>query len=610
MAVGTLPGLNVFVSPKEAGLGSRQSFRRTLDITLWPAVIVLTAVLIAWPVQPFPENTAPVQSVATIPHLVIFGSLFMVWSAGIAILAFAAGSSVTRGLFVTLVFCLVFAGFWVYASPWGDGDDTLLQMAMVLKIQSMGHMPIGPQSNLIYFDYPLLALAVTALSDVTTLNVFSATQVFLLVSDLGFVALVYFCYVQAFQRPNVAAIAAIVSLAASKTTVVVLQYLHPSNTSMLYIALFLFLVTRSRNALILGRSERIAYGLLTVVSSMEYMFTPVLFACTCIGRALVASVGRQRPPALLGAVVLPMISLVAWQFFQGYTLVKVAGSFAVLILHPLFLLDASLGGIGRIFLSNTGPRKPLWSTVSLLFWWTLVLVFGGALALREAFRQERRLEGGVWLTSGYVGLLVTAAIGAVALSGDVGIVHAAVDRYIWLGPLFTAPMVVLFFWRPEMKRLGFALAVAGTALIFPTFLAYADRTARDHTYRYELAVTNVLHQSYGNGAALTLYSFDGAPRYVFLALDAVRIVTIDNLTNNGITSANQLRSTIAQTAREFLTASPPNSLFLIWPKERYIYTQWIPVRDGAWSSAQQDVDAHADRVYDAGEAALYALPVH
>ncbi len=479
---------------------------------LWVCLLGLTMAIILWPVAPSPFDPMPVQSIHVIQNLPGFIVLFYAWAVVLAALLFLARGGVFERLALCLVFSIVFVQFWTFVSPWGTHADTTWLTGHVLYLQDMGQIPAGGHHTFRYFDYPALSLTGCTLQHITGMDIFKAIQVFLLTNGLVFVSILYAAFLKLMRTPYQAAIGVILALCSSMVLALVPNIFHPISLATTYIAMFLLLMARATDRESQHTTDYAIFILLVIAATVEYLFTPVLFALVILSGYILNRILRVRGFATLNIFMLTCVLFFSWLIYMTLTTFE-----SLTASLPKIIADFQdmtwLLYIVQEMRTQGGPYYPWWGTVSRFFWWLFVLGLGSALVLRRMFHLRnadgpRRLE-----VAWFLGLVATVIIGSVGIPG---VVHGGLSRYIWLAPFFIVPAVVNVLSRPSARRYAVAFALAGSLLLLPTFLSNADTVSRDTTYAHELTAGQFTASVYGKGEGLLFYSM--GPGLVFPVL--------------------------------------------------------------------------------------------
>ena len=472
-------------------------FARNCRFALWMLLVLLTAIIVLFPVHLTYEYRS-VQSLHIFDNLLLFGALFYIWLLSLLLLLFSGGSEARTDWEKVALVCissLVFLAFWVIILPYGR-FDYMSNATLVKLIQRDGAIPLG---RALYSDFPASHLMVLSVSQVTGLGIFDAVNLFLVCNALIFAALLYLLFSKAFKSTSVAAFAALMLMLGN-------QFLSrgytfwPGILSLVLLLAFLVLLSRGQHRFLETWQDRLIGIILLVATTAMYFQASILILLILVGIHLMQRLSKMTPVAI-STICLFAVIPIAWeiywtvQTFPG--LADRASKMAEDIAGGTFLHSAPFLAGG-----NVGERFPLWVSVIRIYWWALIFGLGSLLGLRNLSRfRELSLVERVEL-GGLLGVIMLAAIGTLVSVGGERFVH-----FLHYAAFFTVPVLLRTSLNlgKRIKGYGFALLVILLLLLsFPTFLVFNNKICTDTFYSYEMAGSEFLERSYGNGEGLTV----------------------------------------------------------------------------------------------------------
>jgi hypothetical protein len=455
---------------------------------LWLALLALSLSLLVWPVAPSPRDPLPVEVLSAIRHLDWFLVVVYAWVTVLLVLLFHTRAARSRFL-LCIVFVVILVGSWGIRAPWGNHPDSPWFLAHVQYLHVVGEVPAGGHPSLRYFDFPGFPILGLVIQEITGLEPFKMMLVYTFTSGLILTTVLYAGF-RKLLRTDIAPLAVMGALLSSKVLGVVSNQFHAINLATLYIAVFILLLSRFTSAEPKASTTRLVFVILTLAATIEYLFTPILFALTLLSAYFVDRAATRRPPVSIAVALLPLATLFAWETYT--TVYNFTDTFGHLVQTLRSLIDLQwLEPTRRLLAVNVGPAYPWWGNLSRLFWWITVFLLGTlemiwrARTLGQATTAERT-ELAILL-----GLLATVGIGFFSIP-VIGVVHGGLSRYLWVAPLALVPRLVRRLSEPARWRSAAVFVVTSAALFPATFLSNADLFSTNRLYPEEVQVSTFL----------------------------------------------------------------------------------------------------------------------
>jgi len=179
-----------------------KGINRTL---LWVLLIILTAILLIFPVQSISEYHQ-VQAPYIFTNLPLFGLLFFIWLFLILLLAITIidGQKINwEHMALTIIFSLIFIGFWCFISPNGSSADDIYAMGHVRYLLDIGRIPVN-HPLLAYFDFPGMFNLVAVYSQITNLSIYASRMLFLMFNTGLFFIFLYLLFSYSLRKKHLA----------------------------------------------------------------------------------------------------------------------------------------------------------------------------------------------------------------------------------------------------------------------------------------------------------------------------------------------------------------------------------------------------------------------
>ncbi len=569
---------------------------------LWICLLFIGAIILMWPVSPTPYDPLPMQSLYAVQHLPWFVVFFYAWGSIFAALLFGAKGSRLERLVLCLVFTMVFVEFWGFASPLGNHSDSTWFLAHVDYLDKAGKIPSEGHPVLRYFDFPGFPLLGVAITELTGSNIFTASAAYLLVGGAVFSLIVYSAFLKILGGPDRAARAFVLALSSSTVLSTILNQFHAINLATLYIATFFLLLPNF--ALEEGRVQQIipVFLLLTLAAATEYLFSPVFFSMVLLAIFLLSQVSNERRSVSLHNALFPLIALLVWETYAtAHNFLDTFGQLSKTVQNLLNM--GWMIPVQQLLIANLGPAYPWWGNVVRLFWWSSVFGAGTLLMFWKVFSFRRSDRAQITQLSAFLGSMFTVAIGFFSIP-IIGVVHGGLSRYLWVGPLVIAPVLVEALSRPRLRVVAVSFVLASFVLLVPTFFVSAHSFSKNRVYRSEVAVSQFLGTVSDGGRRQTLYALPTFPTALYIyAPDA------EPRAANYIYGLSQgdAWALLDRIVADFHSENNEKTLAITSAKAKAEYQEMlgVPADHPRWRSLDEQLSAVA-RVYDSDFFGIYA----
>lgn len=570
----------------------------------WICLLCLSIGIFLWPVEPSPYDPLPVQSISAIKHLSEFVVVFILWVFNLATLLFFIKGNIWERSALCLVFVLVFVHFWGFkVSPLGNSPDSSWLMGHVTYLEQMTIIPRTGHPMLTYFDFPGLTLVGSALKQVNGTNLFLTVRIFLIINGLCFVAVLYTSFLKLLSTPRNAAIGVVLAISGSSVLGTSTTIFHPISLATTFISIF-FLILLAFD--IKGFTKQKLFLILIcilIASTIEYMFTPVLFSMILFSNYLFHRMVKSKDNVSISLIILSLVLFLTWQIFGVIWMLR--ASFSGLPAALNSILNGAWFIPTRIILDeNFGTVYPLWGNICKFFWWFSFFGLGSLLMLWCLLRWKRADSNHLIIISSFVGILLTVLIGSVSV-GKISVMHGLILRYLWVSPFVLVPVMSTFLSNFRMRYPIMVFSIIGTLLILPTFLTNADNISADNVYQSEISAFNFLKSSYAKGGDLTFYGFPLVPASSYIITpDASHYY--DTFINAGLTQ-NEIWNSLQDKVRQFLIEDSNGNIAVISRNGKMNWQRYflIPFNDPNWYLIETAL-SFSNRIYDNAEIELYS----
>ncbi len=560
---------------------------------LWLGLLTLTVLLLAWPVAPSPEDSPPVEIVSAIRHFDSFLVLIYVW-VGFLLVLLLQEHSVWSRFAICATFAAVLIGSWGIRAPWGNHPDSPWFLAHVQYLFAAGKVPSAGLVGLRYFDFPGFPLIGVLIQKITGLEPFKLMLSYTIASGLALTLMLHAAFLK-FVSPNIAPLAVMAALLSSKILGVVSNQFHPINLATLYIVVFVLLLPRFVSSRPQDRASQLIFAILTLAATIEYLFTPVLFAMTLVWVCVLNRSVNHGARFALASGLFPLATLLAWDTYA-----------TVHNFHDTFgAIPRTLGNLinlqwlqptGQLLAANVGQAYPWWGNLSRLFWWVTVFLLGTVdmLSRLRTFREATVAERAQ--LAFLMGLLTTVAVGFFSIP-VIGVVHGGLSRYLWVAPFVLVPWLMRRIYKPPLRGLSAALVVVAAGLFPATFLSNADLFSTQRLYSQEVRASAFLASATPQAGKVPLVY--GLPTFPTTLLVYIPELQVRSSYLYGVSPAVAWEIVDGQ-KRDFLS-DPRNNLGIVSAKSKgELHARHGISSDGSqWRVYEAQLE-RVDRLYDNG----------
>lgn len=494
---------------------------RTYRLCLWILLVLLTTLIVLFPVHLSYEYHA-IESIYVFGGgLPLFTVLFYSWVAILIILLFSrdkVGEWQRAGLL-----CIFTAGvisWWLANTPYGGNPDETWQMGHINYLVETGKLDLShPVFN--YFQFPGFHLALSSLSQVTGLDALHVRTIFILFSGIAFTLLLYLLFIKSLRDSRLASLGVMLMLFGGVIVYRAEMSFWPGNLANLFLVALLLLLHWHED-----RKLGVALPLITIITlaafTISYLPTPTVFIFIILVVYLVQRVGKKNLVAVI-TIILFLIMFVVWEFYYA------ASTFQSMVTALPQAFTSGFTEFGSRLFANlqmgaayTGETVPLWATLNRYIWLALIFGLGGIIGITNLFRVKKLSPAEMIETGGLWGVVIASVATFLAFA-----TAEQIGRFFMYAPFFTIPLVLRFLSRFSQQgesvitsRLTGSLNVVWDwlrkstlplliiflfVLSLPAFLANNYRVLTQPIYPQENAAGQFLQSAY-NTEELNLYS--------------------------------------------------------------------------------------------------------
>ncbi len=586
---------------------------------LWILLILLTAIILLFPVRLNYEYHAIESIYAFGDKLPLFTILFYIWIAILLLLLFARGkSSEWQKLGLVCIFALGIFGLWIINAPYGGHPDEIWQMGHIKYLQEAGKIDLAhPVFN--YFQFPAFHLVNTSLSQISGSGVFETRIWFMLFSGVTFAELAYLLFQKFLKDSRLASLGVLLLLLVCVKVYSAETAFWPGNLANIFlVALLLLLSWRQDRAM--GAALPLITIILLVAFTMSYLPTPTCFIFILAAIYLLQKVSIKNVVSLT-AVTLFFVIFMGWEMY--YSARMFDSMFAGLA--PAFIggfteVGGRLSAILGIGTAYVGETVPLWANLTRLFWITLIFGFGGILGIRNLIRARRLSSIETMETGGLWGAIIFGLVCFLTFVGG-----EQTGRIFMYAPFFAIPIVFRFLsgfsrrdeplnfagfhkslaapWGWFRRHVVTLLIILFLVLSLPTFLADNYRVSTHTIYPQENSAGEFLQSTYG-AEELNLYSVGFvASVYTYYVPEAhFRTMPVPEVS----AGKEGLWLELNQYAERFENSRDENAIFVISERFRHSYAPRIIIEstDPRWMEFVNRLSQN-DLIYDNGHVQIY-----
>lgn len=576
-----------------------------LRLLIWVLSLALTSYLLLSfsSFQASPYTTAAEFSGA-FHHFPAFALAFYAW---VALLLFLLITNSTpqagtwEKLFVIWIFSTVFLLFSLVASPLGKHPDEWLWFDHLRYLQEEGHTFAAPIPLAYLSEHPGFFMLGVSLEQVTGLSPIDLRLAYLSLTALLLPTFLYLFSLKILKEASSAALASILAIAGSTaigrygfSPGLMAQTLMP-----VFMALLVALVTRPR-----VQASRLTLVLLFVAVVLVTSHFPTALLVVFVVAGILIMSRKEQGSIGWGFLALLLVIMLSWEMFNvAVTIPNAIGSLSYRLreLSPETIFNVLM----PLAKANLGETVPMWSTLTLVFWIGLLGLVGSVIGLARILRVgelslQERLE-----TGGLLGALALTFLVGVGSPGGVQAV-----RYLFWGPLFTAPILVRTFFQRNRSRLG-VLFLAGPLLVLslPTFLSNNMTIGLQRFYLHELVAGQFLGEKAGVGEGLIVYSDSAIVPMLRYYVPKAELVTESAYAVYAVFGGmERVWKTLADFGRSFAELpSGEGSLFVLSDrmKREYFRLAQVDQDDSRWDEVTGTLSS-SSMVYDNGYVQMYS----
>jgi len=564
---------------------------------LWALLILLTAILLLWPVH-YQYKYEAVQALSIFDNLFAFGGLYILWMSILFLLANQIG--LWRNALLVCLFSLVYNGFWLINCPYIAGASfDPGGVAYVNYILDRGRIASGvPQWG--YFEFPITPIFGAALSQIAGLDIFTASKVFLVFGSLTLALSVYIFYFKSLGNSEMSFLGVIIAMLGS-VFMISLAFFRPGTMGFLLIfAPFLVLIGLHKDKIGRTLAEAILIILIFLTVVCTHFISSVAFFFILLGIYLYQRLNKREIISLNMIVLASVLSFSWWIYQSLYTTGFIVTSFAAFLAEPMGISLTFALRHGEALL---GGQVPVWASGVRTFWLILLYVLPSvivikAYASRLLFKKREAVLGkemGALLGIGILLIIMTIA--------DQG-ANRSVGQFFLFSTFFMPLILLTFlsqgkFFNRNSKKVLLCSAIFIILLSFPTFLAHHPSVNTQIVYNREHALFLFLKANYGKDKEMNIFTDlnTSMPRQYYLP-DANHYLL-------------PYAPDYVQTKAEFLQKLPQymewfsntkgDSYFIYSPRiSHFSYMQLgVPKDHPIWGEVLQDLEGK-NKIYDNG----------
>ena len=434
-------------------------------LLVWVLLILLTLIILLFPVKLINEYH-PIQAPYIITNPPLFIMIFVTWLILILLLVLSKkNDQVFNWEFVALsmVFGLIFVGFWCFVSPNGSSSDDLYAMGHVHYLLDIGKIPVN-HPLFSYFDFPGMFSLVTVYSQISNLSIFVSRMLFLLFNTGLFFILLYLRFSYSLRRAHLAFLGVMLAAIIGTTIAYKMSIFTPGALGFTLL-LILLMIQKKKNFTSYAQRPLVVLELLVYCSMViSYFATSLLFPLIMLVVYVVTIIGKKRISLTIQPLALCLVIFFVWQlWFTWHTTSSLIQFFPYIIRN--IKTGNFLSGLLIFSGANVGGNTPLWATVIRLFCWGLLLLFT-TLAFRNLFIIKKLTTSETMDTSGWLGVLIFSIIGLIGVTQG-----TQFARYLLYAPFFTVPVMLNFLNKSRWRKTGLViLTCISFLLILPAFM--------------------------------------------------------------------------------------------------------------------------------------------
>jgi len=573
------------------------AYAGVLHATLWFFIVALSAAILVYP-RVMALQYSPIQSLDVVEPVSRFGTLYYVWITVLVSLLLFRDPRRTwqrRGLILSVLFVLIYRGFWDVSFASVRNADAVLNEATAEHIRSVGRVP-SP------LDFRGLQVLAAFLSTTSGIHSADGVRILMLLFDVLLGGMFFLLSYGLLGDARLAVIGAV--LAMQGNIVFPRLVFYPGTLGLVFASIFLFLALRRSQGAFLSPSGAILTLLVLAANTVTHFVTSTLLFCLLLWMWLVAlarkEFERRRDERRLlvfayGIVPFAWLSYAAVQTFRSLALL--AGQLPGNLQSESFLRAVLLAGQ-----ANYGAGVPPWAVAARGFWIFLLLgvgvfaVFCRLVRLRSLPTVEARAIGA------FLGIVFLSIVNTSVSTGGFEFV-----RFPLYTPLVSAPLLLLAIARlpSGLRTISFGtLVVFIVALSLPTFLASYPTIRTEVFYQHEFLPAQLLAKHTDDPHVKITAAALGYVPYARYMPDAQYVGTPPEF---ALIDEAGVWAFLDQQARDFVSEKTRATSFFVdsaRPRAYYRHNFGISPSDPRWDAIRSIVRERA-AVYDNGFVALY-----
>jgi hypothetical protein len=532
----------------------------------------------------------PVQSLQVFRNPALSGVLYFVWFSVLLMLLWQARRP-WHGSLLVAMFALTQIGVFVFATPLGAGEDWLDAVGSPL-IQKSGRISRELYG---YSNFPSLALLGALASTTAGVGVMDLRTP-ILVSWLVLISQILFAgYRRVLGSVRLAALAGVIVF--ESNLILSRFYFHPAVMGVTLTSGLVGFLLACKNPL----NRRGMCLVLAFIASlaMTHLVSSLVALIVLVGFLVM----RRRHPEVPAVPMMIAAALLntAWSLYWA------GGAFKDLVgflprIDDRFSQGIAFLWVGRVARANTEGMPP-WVMATQVFWWLVIYLAGGLIALRTLARRLSSSDPANCLAAAYA-LLASANVVAVAVS------PGGYDFYrvIVYGSPLAAPLVVGHLLSGRKRWLAAAIfSLVLLFLGFPSLVAHNTTVGIAATRPEEIAAAQFLSSAISEDEGISVFGGFRGPDIV----SYYRLDVLPNVRYIGSTSAETTEKQVGNLWRHGLavfsgTGGRGESFFFLTARELMWYRHLfrVPEFGPLWRGVRDELEK-SHRIFDAGPVQLY-----
>ena len=563
-------------------------------------LIPLSAALIAYPREMQAADQAPLpQDILTAPWL--FAALYSGWAAVLAVCAVGQGRAAPRwfGLTLAVDFSLVSRGIWDAYFP-ARGPDAIANMSTVAVLPELGSL--SHSTEVFYRDFPGLHFLTSSLAQLSGLGLFDAVTLILFAIAAVAAALHYLVARAILKDSRTATLAALLALQGSLFFANFAFF--PSFLGLVFIAAFLYLLVSDG----IDPLRRVFLAILLLgAATVSHFISAVMLLAFLAGVSALGWLQRREQRRVVpawGSLLLYAVAPLAWLSYWGTDSFANLAQMATTVVD--YLEPDQFLGYGQLVAKANlaGETLPLWMRADRLFWLAVIYAAGSLAVVGWLIARRPARDVELKAVAAFLGLAGFTAIVVLPLGGE------QLQRFFMYAPLVTVPFLLRYVQLASAGWQRSLLAVSAAAFVLlaaPTFLTHSTNVTYWVFTPEEFATAEFVAARSAPLEVDGLTIFAGASRAPFW-LHFPNADYAGYPPSSDIEDVRGFWTAVSDTLSDFESpdGGAPARLFVASTADQRYYGRLLGLRPDApeWRAAGVRL-ARADRIYDAGEEAVY-----